>query len=88
MCMYHNFTMEVSLPQFIDTKKHTKTARSSRVTVHYIEIDRKTLQFYKGYFIIFYHLKTSENKEFYKFKQKKSDIFTNSVKFTDFCHFL
>ena len=32
LCIYHNFTMKVSLQQFIITKKHTKTAYSSKVS--------------------------------------------------------
>ena len=31
--MYHNFTKEVFLPQIINTKKHTKTACQSRISV-------------------------------------------------------
>ena len=55
LSIYHNFTMEVSLPQIINTKKHTKTAYLSRVPVQYI--DRKTLQFYKGYLTNFHQMK-------------------------------
>ena len=50
LCIYHSFTMEVSLLQIINTKKLTKTACSSRVVVQYA--NRKIFQFYKGYFII------------------------------------
>ena len=52
--------MEVSLPQVINTKKHTKTACSSRVSVQYN--NKKTFQLYKGYFTYFYKIKTFENK--------------------------
>jgi len=45
LCIYHSFSMEVSLLQIINTKKLTKTAYSSRVVVQYV--NRKTLQFYK-----------------------------------------
>ena len=51
VCIFHNFTMEVSMPQIINTKKHTKTAYSSRVTVQYN--NRKTLQLNKEYFTYF-----------------------------------
>ena len=54
LCIYHNFTMEYSLPQIINTK-HTKTACSCRVSVQYI--NRKTLQFYKGCFTNFNQIK-------------------------------
>ena len=50
--------MVVSLPQIINTKKHTKSACSSRVVVQYV--NRKILQFYKGYFINFYQMKALE----------------------------
>ena len=36
--------MEVSLPQIINTKKHTKTACLSKVSLQY---NTKTLQLYK-----------------------------------------
>ena len=52
--------MEVSWPQTTSTKNHTKTARSSRVVIQYV--NRKILQFYKGYFINFYQMKTFEVK--------------------------
>ena len=74
--------MEMFLPQVINNKKQTKTDCSSWTSVQYI--NRKTLQFYKGYFTNFYHLKALENKEFCKFKQIKSDTFSNFVKLSDF----
>ena len=49
--------MEVSLLQIIKTKKLTKTACSSRVVVN-----RKILQFYKGYFINSNQMKALEIK--------------------------
>ena len=49
--------MEVSWPQIINTKKHTKTTCSSRVVQY---VNRKILQFYKGYFINFYQMKALE----------------------------
>jgi len=41
LCIYHSLTMEVSLPQIINTKKHTKTASnihycSNRVIVQHV----------------------------------------------------
>ena len=63
--------MEVSLLQIINTKKLTKSACSSRVVVQYNI--RKTLQFYKRYFIKYYHLKSFENKESCKIEPTKSD---------------
>ena len=41
-CIYHNFTTEVSFPQIINTKMHTKTACSSRVIFQYV--NRKILE--------------------------------------------
>ena len=52
--------MEVSLLQIINTKKLTKSACSSRVLVQYV--DRKILQFYKGYFTNLYQMKALEIK--------------------------
>ena len=52
--------MEVSLLQIINTKKLTKSACSSRVLVQYV--NRKFLQFYKGYFINLYQMKALEIK--------------------------
>ena len=37
LCIYHSLTMEVSLPQIINTKKHTKTVCLSRVVNMLIE---------------------------------------------------
>ena len=51
MCLCHSFTMKMSLLQIIITKKLTKTAFSNGVIVQ--SVNRKTLQFYKGYFINF-----------------------------------
>ena len=50
--------MEVSLPQIINTKEHKNTAYSSKVVVQYV--NRKILQFHKGYFINLYHMKALE----------------------------
>ena len=44
--------MEVSLPQILNTKMHTKTVGSSRVVVQYV--NRKILQLYKGFLINFF----------------------------------
>ena len=55
LCIYHNFTMEVFLQQVINNKNHTKTACSSRASFQYI--NKKTLQFYNGYFTNFYQMK-------------------------------
>ena len=44
---------------------HTKTACLSRVVVHYF--NRKFFQFYKRYFIKFYHMKLLEIEKFCKF---------------------
>ena len=52
--------MEVSLLQIIYTKKLTKSACSSRVLVQYV--NRKFLQFYKGYFTNLYQVKALETK--------------------------
>ena len=52
--------MEVSLLEIINTKKLTKTTCSSRVVVKYV--NRKFLQFYKGYFINLYQMKALEIK--------------------------
>ena len=52
--------MEVSLLQIINTKKLTKSACSSRVLVQYV--NRKFLQFNKGYFTNLYQLKALEIK--------------------------
>ena len=52
--------MEVSLLQIINTKKLTKSACSSRVLVQYV--NRKILQFYKGYFTNLYQVKALEIK--------------------------
>ena len=52
--------MEVSLLQIINTKKLTKSACSSRVLVQYV--NRKFLQFYKGYFTNLYQVKALEIK--------------------------
>ena len=41
--------MEVSLSHILNTRMHTKTACSSREVVQYV--NRKFLQFYKGYII-------------------------------------
>ena len=60
LCIYHSFTMEVSLLQIINTKKLTKSACSSRVLVQYVNI--KILQFYKGYFTNLYQVKALEIK--------------------------
>ena len=57
--------MEVSLPQIIYTKMHTKTACSSRVIV--LHVNRKILQFFKRYFFKFYQIKALEFKYFCKF---------------------
>ena len=58
LCIYHSFTMEVSLLQIINTKKLTKSACSSRVLVQYV--NRKFLQFCKGYFTNSYQMKELE----------------------------
>ena len=47
LCIYHSFTVKVSLLHIINTKKLTKTACSSRVGVQYVNLI--FLQFYKGY---------------------------------------
>ena len=47
--------MEVFLLQIINTKKLTKTACSSSEIVQHV--NRKTLQFYKRYFISLYQMK-------------------------------
>ena len=60
LCIYHSFTMEVSLLQIINTKKLTKSACSSRVLVQYV--NKKILQFYKGYFTNLYQVKALEIK--------------------------
>ena len=52
--------MKVSLPQIINTKKHTKTACSSSVSDQYIK--KNILQFYKEYFTNFYHMKALVGK--------------------------
>ena len=52
--------MEVSVLQIVNTEKHNKTACSGRVSVQYI--NRKTLQFYNGYFTKFYQMKALKNK--------------------------
>ena len=52
--------MEVSLLKTINTKNLTKSACSSRVLVQYI--NRKFLQFNKGYFTNLYQLKALEIK--------------------------
>ena len=52
--------MEVSLLQIINTKKLTKSACSSRVLVQYV--NKKILQFYKGYFTNLYQVKALEIK--------------------------
>ena len=52
---HHKLNMEVFLPQIINTKKHTKTASKTMVSVQYIS--RNILHFYKGYFTNFYHMK-------------------------------
>ena len=57
--------MEDSLPQIINTKNITKTARSSRIVVQ--NTNRKTMQFHKGDFTSFNQMETLENKEFCKF---------------------
>ena len=57
--------MEVSLPQIINNKKHTKTACSSSASLHYT--NRKTLKFYKKYFVNHYKMKTLEKSNFAKF---------------------
>ena len=66
-CKYQSSTKEVSL-QVINTKMNTKTARSHRVSVQ--KINRKVLQFYKGYFTNIYQMKVLENKPFCKFLGK------------------
>ena len=43
--------MEIFFPQIINTKRHTKTACSSKVSVQ--NTNTKILQFYKGYFTCF-----------------------------------
>ena len=60
--------MENFLQQIINTKENKKTACSSRVFVQYI--NRKILQFYKGYFINLYQIKALETKYFCKFLGK------------------
>ena len=61
LCIFcHSFTMEVSLLQIINTKKLTKSACSSTVLVQYV--NRKFLQFYKGYFTNLHQMKASEIK--------------------------
>ena len=52
--------MEVFLPQIINAKENKKTACLSRVVVQYV--NRKILQFYKGYFINLYQMKALETK--------------------------
>ena len=64
-CLYHSFTTEVSLPQIINTKNHTKTASSNRVIVNMIL--RKFFNFcltLKDFLLIFYHLNALEIKKF------------------------
>ena len=58
--IYHSLTMEVSLLQIINAKKLTKIACSSRVVVQYV--NRKILQFYIGFFIIYYQMKALKIK--------------------------
>ena len=58
LSMYHSFTTKVSLLQIINTKKFTKTSCSNRVSVQYV--NRKILQFYKGYYINLYQMKALE----------------------------
>ena len=65
LCIYHKLTMEVSLSQIINTKKHTKTSCLCRVSVEYI--NRNILQFYKGYFTSFYQMKALEICNFVNF---------------------
>ena len=36
LCIYHKFTIKVSMPQIINTKNPTKTICLSRVSVQYI----------------------------------------------------
>ena len=48
---FHNFTMK-GIP--INTKRHTKTACSSKVPIQHI--NTKTLQFYKGYSTYIYQI--------------------------------
>ena len=65
LCIYHNFTMEMSLLQIINTKKLTKSACSSRVLVQYV--NGKILQFYKGNFTNLYQMKALEINNFVNF---------------------
>ena len=64
MCINLSFTEEISLPQIIDSKMHTKTACSSRVVVQYASF---FVLFFKKYFFNFYQMKALEIKLFCKF---------------------
>ena len=64
--------MEESSLQIMNTKKHTNTAYSRKVSVQHIS--RKTLQFYKGYFTILYQMKALESTEYCKFIGKISNF--------------
>ena len=50
LSIYHNFTMEVFLPQIINNKKHTKTACLRRESVKHII--RNNFNFIKGFSLI------------------------------------
>ena len=101
MCIYHSFTMEVYLPQTINTKKHSKTACSNRVIVQHVS--RKYLQFYLDFKWFFYYCFTiwrlwklrnflnlnRKNLTFCYFDPKKKDFlpfWPKKLTFGDFDH--
>ena len=67
LCIYHSLQHQ-QLPQIINTIKRTKTA--CRIVDQ--SVNRKILQFYKGYFnfIIYYQIKALEIKYFCKVLRK------------------
>ena len=65
LCIYHSFTMKLSLLQITNTKKLIKSACLSRVLVQYV--NRKFLQFYKRYFTNLYQMKDWKLNIFVKF---------------------